>query len=43
MSLSVGLARFPADGKDVDALLAVANARMYADKEAKGGNKRTGI
>ncbi|SMB99789.1 diguanylate cyclase (GGDEF) domain-containing protein [Thermanaeromonas toyohensis ToBE] len=43
LSLSVGLARFPADGKDVDTLLAVADARMYADKEAKSGYKRNGI
>ncbi|QGP94082.1 Diguanylate cyclase, GGDEF domain [Neomoorella glycerini] len=43
LSLSVGLARFPADGKDVDALLAVADARMYADKEAKKGRQRAGI
>ncbi|SMB97022.1 diguanylate cyclase (GGDEF) domain-containing protein [Thermanaeromonas toyohensis ToBE] len=43
LSLSVGLARFPADGKDVDTLLAVADARMYADKEAKRDCKRSGI
>lgn len=43
LSLSVGLARFPADGKDLDTLLAVADARMYADKEAKTGCERTGI
>ncbi|KYH32034.1 GGDEF domain-containing protein [Neomoorella mulderi] len=39
LSLSVGLARFPADGESVDALLAVADARMYADKEAKKNSK----
>lgn len=38
LSLSVGLARFPADGESVDALLSVADARMYADKE--GGRQR---
>ncbi|WP_338827100.1 GGDEF domain-containing protein [Neomoorella thermoacetica] len=43
LSLSVGLARFPADGKDVDALLAVADARMYADKDAKKGCQRASI
>ncbi|OIQ52804.1 diguanylate cyclase DosC [Moorella thermoacetica] len=43
LSLSVGLARFPADGKDVDTLLAVADARMYADKEGKKGRRRAGI
>ncbi len=40
LSLSVGLARFPADGENVDALLSVADARMYADKEAKGRRGR---
>lgn len=35
LSMSLGLARFPADGEDMDALLAVADARMYVDKEAK--------
>ncbi|PRR69749.1 GGDEF domain-containing protein [Neomoorella humiferrea] len=39
LSLSVRLARFPADGESVDALLAVADARMYADKEAKKNSK----
>jgi len=35
LSVSLGMARFPADGKDADTLFAVADARMYADKEAR--------
>jgi diguanylate cyclase (GGDEF)-like protein len=33
LGVSVGMARFPADGEDLDALFAVADARMYADKK----------
>jgi len=35
LNILLGLARFPADGEELDALLAVADARMYTDKEAK--------
>ncbi len=35
VSFSVGLAYYPEDGKDVDSLLTVADARMYAEKEAR--------
>ncbi|NPV71034.1 MAG: GGDEF domain-containing protein [Firmicutes bacterium] len=32
VSVSVGIARYPVDGKDIDALLWVADSMMYADK-----------
>lgn len=35
LSLSVGLARFPADGASLDELLSAADTRMYADKNTK--------
>lgn len=37
LGLSVGLARFPEDGRNADALLRVADARMYADKRTEEG------
>ncbi|MCL6560337.1 MAG: GGDEF domain-containing protein [Firmicutes bacterium] len=36
LSLSIGLARYPEDGKSLDELISVADARMYAAKKAKG-------
>jgi diguanylate cyclase (GGDEF)-like protein len=36
LRVSLGMARFPADGEDLDALFAVADARMYADKKRWG-------
>ena len=35
MSMSLGLASFPADGNDADALLSEADRRMYAAKNQK--------
>jgi len=35
VGISVGLARYPQDGRDASFLLSVADARMYAEKEAK--------
>ncbi|OPY57664.1 MAG: putative diguanylate cyclase YeaJ [Pelotomaculum sp. PtaU1.Bin035] len=35
LTISVGLADFPADGKTVDELLRIADARMYAGKNTK--------
>ena len=32
VSVSVGVARYPSDGKDIDALLRAADAMMYAEK-----------
>lgn len=37
LGLSVGFARFPEDGRNADALLRVADARMYADKRTEEG------
>lgn len=34
-TLSVGLARFPADGESVGELLSVSDTRMYIEKNAK--------
>ena len=34
LSLSIGLARFPADGGNLDELLETADRRVYADKES---------
>jgi len=39
LSLSIGLARYPEDGKSLDELISVADARMYAAKRAKGSCK----
>ena len=35
MSMSIGLAAFPADGQDTDALLSEADRRMYEAKNRK--------
>lgn len=35
ISLSVGIARYPQDGQDIDTLLYAADARMYSDKATK--------
>jgi diguanylate cyclase (GGDEF)-like protein len=35
MSISAGAARFPADGRSFEELLAVADERMYRDKAAR--------
>ncbi|WP_084413400.1 GGDEF domain-containing protein [Desulfovirgula thermocuniculi] len=38
LSVSLGMARYPADGENIDALLSVADARMYTDKDSPGTN-----
>lgn len=43
LSLSVGLVRFPAGGKDVDVLLAVAGAGITRTTKQRAAAKRTGI
>lgn len=35
VSLSIGVARYPVDGQDIDSLLYVADTRMYSDKATK--------
>ncbi len=40
VSLSVGLARYPEDGKDAEQLLAEADQRMYKDKQHRKLSKR---
>jgi len=35
VTVSVGMARFPEDGKDARSLLAAADTRMYAEKQAR--------
>jgi len=39
--ISVGVAHYPADGADAEALLAVADQRMYHEKQ-RGGSASTG-
>ena len=39
-SMSIGLARFPADGKTAESLLATADARMYEYKKAHPSHLR---
>ena len=36
LSLSIGLARYPEDGKSLDELISAADDRMYAAKKSKG-------
>jgi len=39
VGLSVGVARFPADGADIDALLRIADQRMYTSKKTRKGDQ----
>jgi diguanylate cyclase (GGDEF)-like protein len=46
LGISVGVAYYPADGEDAEALLAVADQRMYLDKqrgEASSGSDASGV
>ena len=36
LGISVGVAYYPADGEDAEALLAVADQRMYREKQRTG-------
>jgi diguanylate cyclase (GGDEF)-like protein/putative nucleotidyltransferase with HDIG domain len=40
LGISIGAAMFPADGTSCEALLAVADSRMYQDKTRRGGGRR---
>jgi diguanylate cyclase (GGDEF)-like protein len=40
LSMSVGVAVYPADGADTQTLLAEADRRMYADKQKRKAEKR---
>lgn len=41
ISFSIGIARYPDDGKDSDALIAIADKKMYTDKEHKKALKKS--
>jgi len=40
LGISVGVAYFPADGEDAEALLAAADQRMYREKQREGTSAR---
>jgi diguanylate cyclase (GGDEF)-like protein len=42
LGISVGVAYYPADGEDAEALLAVADQRMYREKQRGGGTRGSG-
>ena len=46
LGMSVGVAYYPADGEDAEALLAVVDQRMYLEKqrgEAASGSSESGV
>jgi diguanylate cyclase len=42
LGISVGVAYYPADGEDAEALLAVADQRMYREKQGGGAANGSG-
>ncbi len=41
VGISIGVAMFPTDGADLPALLCRSDAAMYADKQSRGGGRKT--